>query len=163
MDKMSYPRGLISYTSEHQLQGGKTKWLRPRMIGYVLVLCVMVGLFSYRVTTRVPLELTVIRDRNELYLTTMEGKIENIYTLSLVNMEQSMHEFEILISGIEGAEIIGETLYTLDGGEVRSISLRVSASPEQLPRPSSDIVFTARATDQESLEIHSESRFMRPL
>jgi len=163
MDKMSYPRGLISYTSEHQLQGGTTKWLRPRIIGYVLVLCVMVGLFSYRVTTRVPLELTVIRDRNELYVTTMEGKIENIYTLSLVNMEQSMHEFEILISGIEGAEIIGDTLYTLDGGEVRSISLRVSAAPEQLPRPSNDIVFTARATDQASLEIHSESRFMRPL
>ncbi|MDO8860733.1 cytochrome c oxidase accessory protein CcoG [Haliea sp. E1-2-M8] len=163
MDKMSYPRGLISYTSEHQLQGGTTHWLRPRIIGYLLVLCVMVGLFSYRILTRVPLELTVIRDRNELYMTTMDGKIENIYTLSLVNMEQSMHEFEILVSGIDGAEIIGDSVYTLDGGEVRSISLRVRAAPEQLPRPSSEIVFTARATDQESLEIRSESRFMRPL
>ena len=160
---MSYPRGLISYTSEHQLQGGTTHWLRPRIIGYVLVLCVMVGLFSYRVLTRVPLELTVIRDRNELYTTTVDGEVENIYTLSLVNMEQTMHEFEILISGIEGAEIIGDTLYTLDGGEVRSISLRVRAAPELLPRPSTDIVFTARATDRESLEIRSESRFMRPL
>ncbi len=163
MDKMSYPRGLISYTSEHQLQGGTTHWPRPRIIGYLLVLWVMVGLFSYRVVTRVPLELTVLRDRNELYLTTMEGKIENIYTLSLVNMEQSMHEFEIVVSGIDGAEIIGDTLYTLNGGEVRSISLRVRAAPEQLPRPSSEIVFTARATDQESLVVRSESRFMRPL
>ena len=163
MDKMSYPRGLISYTSEHQLQGGTTHWLRPRIIGYLLVLCVMVGLFSYRSVTRVPLELTVIRDRNELYMTTMDGKIENIYTLSLVNMEQSMHEFEIQISGIDGAEIIGDTLYTLDGGEVRSIPLRVRAAPEQLPKPSSEIVFTARATDLESLQTRSESRFMRPL
>lgn len=163
MDKMSYPRGLISYTSEHQLQGGTTHWLRPRIIGYLLVLCVMVGLFSYRIVTRVPLELTVIRDRNELYMTTMDGKIENIYTLSLVNMEQSMHEFEIQISGIDGAEIIGDTLYTLDGGEVRSITLRVRAAPEQLPKPSSEIVFTARATDLESLQTRSESRFMRPL
>ncbi|MEQ9463823.1 MAG: cytochrome c oxidase accessory protein CcoG [Haliea sp.] len=163
MDKMSYPRGLISYTSEHQLQGGTTRWLRPRIIGYMLVLCVMVGLFSYRVVTRVPLELTVIRDRNELYLTTMDGKIENIYTLSLVNMEQSMHEFEILVSGIDGAEIVGDTLHTLDGGEVRSISLRVRADPEQLRRPSTEILFTVRATDQDSLKIGSESRFMRPL
>tara|TARA_R110002073_G_scaffold25542_7_gene84540 strand:- start:2089 stop:3498 length:1410 start_codon:yes stop_codon:yes gene_type:complete len=163
MDKMSYPRGLISYTSEHQLQGGKTHWLRPRMIGYVLVLSVMVGLFSYRVISRVPLEMTVIRDRNELYVTTMDGDIENIYTLSLVNMEQSMHEFEIVISGIDGAEIIGDTLHTLDGGEVRSISLRVRIAPELLQRPSTEIEFTARATDRESLQISSESRFMRPL
>ncbi len=163
MDKMSYPRGLISYTSEHQLQGGTTRWLRPRIIGYTLVLCVMVGLFSYRVATRVPLELTVIRDRNELYITTMDGKIENIYTLSLVNMEQSMHEFEILVSGIDGAEIVGDTLHTLDGGEVRSISLRVRADPEQLQRPSTEIHFTVRATDQDALQIRSESRFMRPL
>ncbi len=163
MDKMSYPRGLISYTSEHQLQGGTTRWLRPRIVGYMLVLCVMVGLFSYRVATRVPLELTVIRDRNELYITTMDGKIENIYTLSLVNMEQSMHEFEILVSGIDGAEIVGDTLHTLDGGEVRSISLRVRADPEQLSRPSTEILFTVRATDQDTLEIGSESRFMRPL
>lgn len=163
MDKMSYPRGLISYTSEHQLQGGKTHWLRPRMIGYVLVLSVMVGLFSYRVISRVPLEMTVIRDRNELYVTTMDGDIENIYTLSLVNMEQSMHEFEIAISGIDGAEIIGDTLHTLDGGEVRSISLRVRIAPELLQRPSTEIEFTARATDRESLQISSESRFMRPL
>ncbi len=163
MDKMSYPRGLISYTSEHQLQGGKTHWLRRRMIGYVLVLSVMVGLFSYRVISRVPLEMTVIRDRNELYVTTMDGDIENIYTLSLVNMEQSMHEFEIVISGIDGAEIIGDTLHTLDGGEVRSISLRVRIAPELLQRPSTEIEFTARATDRESLQISSESRFMRPL
>ncbi|MCR9187046.1 MAG: cytochrome c oxidase accessory protein CcoG [Halieaceae bacterium] len=163
MDKMSYPRGLISYTSEHQLQGGKTHWLRPRMIGYVLVLSVMVGLFSYRVISRVPLEMTVIRDRNELYVTTMDGDIENIYTLSLVNMEQSMHEFEIDVSGIDGAEIIGDTLHTLDGGEVRSISLRVRIAPELVPLPSTEIEFTARATDRESLQISSESRFMRPL
>jgi cytochrome c oxidase accessory protein FixG len=163
MDKMSYPRGLISYTSEHQLQGGKTHWLRPRMIGYVLVLTVMVSLFSYRVISRVPLEMTVIRDRNELYVTTMDGDIENIYTLSLVNMEQSMHEFEILVSGIDGAEIIGDTLHTLDGGEVRSINLRVRVAPERLSRPSTEIEFTARATDRESLQVSSESRFMRPL
>ncbi len=163
MDKMSYPRGLISYTSEHQLQGGKTHWLRPRMIGYVLVLTVMVSLFSYRVISRVPLEMTVIRDRNELYVTTMDGNIENIYTLSLVNMEQSMHEFEIVVTGIDGAEIIGDTLHTLDGGEVRSINLRVRVAPERLSRPSTEIEFTARATDRESLQVSSESRFMRPL
>ncbi|PLW83133.1 cytochrome c oxidase accessory protein CcoG [Kineobactrum sediminis] len=163
MDKMSYPKGLIRYTSERELEGGKTHWLRPRIIGYVIVLSLMVGLFSYRILTRVPLELTVIRDRNELYITTAQGQIENIYTLSLVNMDNAMHEFEINVSGIEGAVIIGDTLHTLFGGEIRNINLRVRAAPEQLTTPSAEIVFRAQATDQPDLQARSESRFMRPL
>ncbi|WP_308936451.1 4Fe-4S dicluster domain-containing protein, partial [Pseudomonas juntendi] len=38
MDKMNYPKGLISYTTEHNLSGQKTHLLRPRLIGYALVL-----------------------------------------------------------------------------------------------------------------------------
>jgi cytochrome c oxidase accessory protein FixG len=163
MDKMDYPRGLIRYTSEHQLQGGKTRWLRPRIIGYLLMLGLMIGLFSYRVISRVPLELTVIRDRNELYLATADGQIENIYTLNLVNMDAAVHEFEFSVSGIAGAALIGERLHSLDGGEVRSINLRVRAAPEQLSKPSTPIEFSVRATDSDTLRTTSESRFMRPL
>ncbi len=163
MDKMEYPRGLVRYTSERELAGEKTHWLRPRIIGYVVVLAVMVGVFSYNMFSRIPLELTIIRDRNQLYVTTDTGAIDNIYTLQLVNMDPNMHEFEISVSGLEGAEIIGDTLHTLDGGEVRSIDLRIRVRPETLDRPSTEIDFTARATDQESLQISHESRFMKPL
>ena len=89
MDKMEYPRGLIRYTSEHQLSGGKTHWIRPRIIGYLVMLSLMIGVFAYNVIGRIPLELTVIRDRNQLYVTTDSGKIDNIYTLQLVNMDKA--------------------------------------------------------------------------
>ncbi len=163
MDKMEYDRGLIRYTSERELEGGKTHWLRPRIIGYTVVLCIMLGVFSYNVLHRVPVELTVIRDRNQLYLTTDSGDIENIYTLRLVNMDESAHEFEISIDGIEGAEIIGATRHTLDGGEVRSIGLRVRVPPDSLTRPSTELDFRAVATDLPSLRAGAESRFMQPL
>jgi polyferredoxin len=163
MDKMSYPRGLIRYTSERQLQGEHTHWLRPRIIGYAAVLAVMVGVFWYAMLSRIPIEITAIRDRNQLYVTTDSGAIDNIYTLQLANMDREMHEFEIGISGIQGAQIIGETLYTLDGGEVRSITLRVRVAPEQLFKPTSDLTFTVGATDMPALQTSTESRFMKPL
>jgi cytochrome c oxidase accessory protein FixG len=163
MDKMNYPRGLIRYTSEHELDGGTTHWLRPRIIGYVVVLSLMVGVFWYNMLSRIPLEMTIIRDRNQLYVTTDTGAIDNIYTLQLVNMDENMHEFEISISGIEGAQIVGDTLYTLDGGEVRSISLRVRAEPDDLERPSTELDFSAVATDMPSLRVVHESRFVKPL
>ena len=163
MDKMLYPRGLIRYTSEHELQGGTTHWLRPRIIGYVAVLCLMIGVFSYNIVTRVPLELTTIRDRNQLYVTTDTGAIENIYTLHLVNMDTASHEFKISIWGVEGASIIGATNHVLNGGEARSISLRVRAEPETLTLLSTELDFKAEATDMPSLQAVSESRFMKPL
>ena len=163
MDKMEYPRGLIRYTSERELQGGKTHWVRPRIIGYILVLCLMVGLFWYNMFTRIPLELTIIRDRNQLYVTTDAGEIDNIYTLQLVNMDENMHEFEISISGIDGAQVVGDTVHTLDGGEVRSLTMRVRIEPGKLNKPSTPLTFTAAATDMPSLQAVSESRFMKPL
>ncbi len=163
MDKMEYPRGLISYTSEHQLEGGTTHWIRPRIVGYLVALLLMAGLFTSHVLTRVPLEVTVIRDRNELYTTTDSGMIENIYTLQLLNMDKSMHEFEVRISGIEGAQIIGHTLYTVNGGEVATLTLRVRADPASLGTHNQELDFEVVATDTPSLRAASESRFLKPL
>ena len=163
MDKMDYPSGLIRYTSENELAGGTTHWLRPRIIGYAAVLVIMLGLFSYNMISRIPVELTAIRDRNQLYVATDTAAIDNIYTLQLVNMDRNMHEFEISISGIADATVIGETSHTLNGGEVRSISLRVRSNPDQLNKPSSELNFEAVATDMPSLRAVAESRFVKPL
>jgi cytochrome c oxidase accessory protein FixG len=163
MDKMEYPRGLIRYTSEHALEGGRTRWGRPRIIAYLLALGMMVGLFGFKILNRVPLELTAIRDRTQLYLSTDSGAIENIYTLHLANMDNARHTFEITASGISGATIEGETRYALDGGEVLSITLRVRVEPGVLERPSTELDFRATALDDANLHITAESRFMQPL
>ena len=149
--------------SERELQGGRTHWLRPRIIGYAAVLAIMGGVFSYTMFSRVPLELTAIHDRHQLFVTTDSGDIENIYTLQLVNMDREMHEFQLDISGIDGATIIGETLHTLNGGEIRAISLRVRVSPELLTSPSTALTFDVVATDTPTLHTSTESRFLKPL
>ena len=61
MDRMNYPRGLISYTTEHNLSGQKTHLLRPRLIGYAVALLAMMGLFTYAVYDRPLVKLDVLR------------------------------------------------------------------------------------------------------
>ncbi len=163
MDKMSYPRGLIRYTSERELAGETTHWLRPRIVGYVAMLCVMVSVFSYNMFTRTPLELTAIGDRQQLYMTTAEGDIDNVYTLRLLNMDEAPHRFSLTVSGLEGATLIGETEHRLGAGEVRSIGLRVRAHPDALTLPSAAITFVARAADRPDLTASAEARFRSPL
>ncbi len=51
---MEYPRGLISFTTEHALQGEETHVLRPRMWVYGTLLLVIVSGIIWGMTHRVP-------------------------------------------------------------------------------------------------------------
>ena len=80
MDKLGYDRGLVRYSSENELAGGKTHWLRPRLIGYAAMLAVMIGAFAWALAERPLISLDVTRDRG-LFRENALGQIENIYSL----------------------------------------------------------------------------------
>ncbi|MCX2981874.1 cytochrome c oxidase accessory protein CcoG [Halieaceae bacterium IMCC14734] len=163
MDKMGYEPGLIRYTSERELEGGKTHWLRPRVIGYCLAVVVMCSVFSWHVLTRVPLELTIIRDRDQLYVESPDGGLENVYLLQIVNMDQQPHRYQIRIEGLENARIIGNPQVTVDASEVRTLPLRVAADRAQFSRPSTEFNFVITALDGAKWEATSETRFLTPV
>ena len=163
MDKMNYPRNLISYTSEHELEGGTFHWLRPRIIGYAIMLSIMTGVFAYNIINRVPLEMTVMRDRGELYVETADGHIENIYTIHIVNMTDEQRRYVLNISGLEGAKIIGKSEPIVAAGGDLTVPLRVNAAPETIDVPSKTIHFSLTAEDNPDLAVTIESRFMKPL
>lgn len=162
MDKMDYPRGLVRYTTEHELSGKKTHLLRPRLIGYFAVLTLMFAAFVYAIGTRVPIELECIRDRGQLYQETNNGMIENIYTLKIANKEQVAHQYRIKVSGIKGIELIGKEVVTVEAGQLITQTIRLRVDPANLERPSYDIKITAEATDGSDINITKENRFIGP-
>lgn len=163
MDQMGYDRGLIRYSTEHSVEGQETKILRPRLIGYGLVLLVMMSAFSYVFLTRVPLELDIIRDRNQLYRETTSGLIENTYTLKIMNMTQQENQYAIQISGIEGLQLSApETIRALPG-ELVVVPVSASLSPELINKPNTTISFTVESTLFKGQEIEQESRFIAPI
>jgi cytochrome c oxidase accessory protein FixG len=95
MNKMNYPRGLVSYTTEHALTEGRTHWLRPRSIGYALVLLVIIIAFSTAIASRIPFELDVLRERGELYQLDASGDVNNQYRLRILNKSQDQQRFEL--------------------------------------------------------------------
>jgi cytochrome c oxidase accessory protein FixG len=163
MDKMGYEPGLIRYTSERELEGGKTHWLRPRLIGYIVAILLMCLAFSWRVYTRVPLEITVIRDRNQLYVENEPGRIENIYTLQILNMDEEMHSYVLHIEGIEDGRIVGPDRVTLNSGEVGTLPLRISAPRENFEKPSTAFNFLIEADDGSGWSASTDSRFLVPM
>ncbi|WP_156501361.1 4Fe-4S dicluster domain-containing protein, partial [Alcanivorax sp. HI0044] len=102
MDHIGKPPGLIRYTTENALEGFKTRILRPRLIGYGAILIIMGSLFMGTLYSRVPLQVDVIRDRNQLYRTASSGEVENIYRLEIQNKGQHSHRYVLTMKGPDG-------------------------------------------------------------
>jgi cytochrome c oxidase accessory protein FixG len=162
MERVGYEKGLVKYTTEHQLAGNKTHILRPRLIGYFVVLCAMFIAFAYTLYSRIPLEVDILRDRGKLYAETSNGMIENTYTLKLANKEQIDHQFSIKVSGLEGMKYMGDEVVMIKSGELLDLPVRITIPAKYLSKANNNILFEVEALDNPSISIKEENRFIGP-
>ncbi len=161
MDKMGYPKGLISYTTEHNLSGQKTHLMRPRLIGYALALVAMISLFGWAVFNRSLVEVDVLKDR-VLFRENEQGHVENVYTVKLMNKAQRDLTYLISVEGIDGLEYEGKREVKAAAGEVLSIPVELSIAPEKLPSSANEILFKVQALEDPTIENDADSRFIGP-
>lgn len=161
MEKMNYPKGLISYTTEHNLSGRQTHLLRPRLIGYAVALVAMIGLFAWAVANRPIVELDVLKDR-VLFRENERGYIENVYTLKIMNKAQRDMTYVISADGLDGLVYEGKREVRALAGEVYSFPVELSIAPEKLPSSANNIVFHVQSADDPSIKNDADSRFIGP-
>jgi cytochrome c oxidase accessory protein FixG len=161
MDKMNYPKGLISYTTEHNLSGQKTQLVRPRLIGYAVALLAMFCVFAWAIASRSLVELDVLKDR-VLYRENEEGRIENVYTLKIMNKAQHEVTYLITADGLDGLVYEGKREIKALEGEVLSLPVELSIDPEKLPSSANEIRFHLHAVDDPSIKTDADSRFIGP-
>ena len=157
MDKMNYPRGLIRFTTERNLEGGKTHKLRFKAVGYFVVMIAMTAMLMWDISTRKPLEVDVLRDRNQLYSISMEGWVQNVYTLKILNKSQLPQTFTIRAEGFEQTELMGTTELTIDGGAVATVPVTLAVYPDEVTERVHDIRFVVSSTDGSVTEQHETS------
>lgn len=161
MEKMNYPKGLISYTTEHNLSGQKTHLVRPRLIGYAVALTAMFCVFAWAIADRSLVELDVLKDR-VLYRENEEGRIENVYTLKIMNKAQHDVTYLIEADGLDGLVYEGKREIKAIAGEVLSLPVELSIEPEKLPSSTNEITFRLHSADDPSIKTDAASRFIGP-
>jgi len=163
MDKIGYEKGLIRYSTHNIMHGGEQHILRPRVFIYAAFLIFLTAALLFAIITRIPLELDVIRDRNELYSQTYDGMIENVYTLKLINKTQHDHEFRVSVTGIEGLTMTtDQDIIPIATGEVVTTAVRLKADLYSLKERSVPIDFHMQAIDDEKLKIVEDAKFLGP-
>jgi cytochrome c oxidase accessory protein FixG len=162
MDKMGSPRGLIRYTTEHALHAKATQVLRPRMAVYASLLLLAAGALLYSLFTRMPLILDVIRDRNALYREVRGERIENAYSLKVINLDDQPHAYRLGVSGMPGLELTAPAEpIVVASGSVSNIPARLEA-PAAAAGGVHRIVLTLTALDAPRIEVHEKTRFIGP-
>jgi cytochrome c oxidase accessory protein FixG len=161
MDKMGYQPGLIRYTTESELAGGRTRWLRGRSVGYGIALSVMIGVFGYALVTRHPFEVDVLRERGELYERLAGGIIGNQYRLRLLN--KSQHAATLTVNAESPLPITQSQPepITLAPGELLDLPFELQLRADALSIP--NVPITIRVCEASSGRCDTErTRFLGP-
>ena len=133
MDKTSQPRGLVRYTSLNALEGNPKRVLRPRLFAYLVLLSGLGSLLLYLAINRAPLGLDAVRvvqPGGQLALVTPDGRVTNIFKLSLINRRNQPEEVWIDTEGLGEVQIAGITQpIKLASGEVLESQVLLVAAP----------------------------------
>jgi cytochrome c oxidase accessory protein FixG len=168
MDKMSYPRGLIRYSTENALEKRWTAkevykhMLRPRIIIYFAVLVLLVGGLLTSLALRNPLKVDVIRDKRML-AREVEGRyIENVYKLNVMNTLERPQRFVVTADGLPDIQIArGATIAAEPASTAASvISVRI---PIDTVKPGSHpIHLKVQSESDADISVNEKSVFLVP-
>jgi cytochrome c oxidase accessory protein FixG len=110
MDKMSYPRGLIRYTTENALEnkwGASEIWqqlLRPRVLIYTGIVWLVIAAVLLSLMARHEIKVDVVRDRNSLGRIVDDGLIENVYRLQIMNTTEMSLDIGLELEGLSNSQ-----------------------------------------------------------
>lgn len=186
MDKLGKPRGLVRYTTENvlamesaevagcgsacasraaNLKTGeilRQNIKRPRIVLYSVILVVLTLVTAWSLAVRVPLKVDLIRDRSSLAREADDGRIENVYTMKIMNATEYAEHFSIKVSGIEGAEIVTETDVLVDAASNHEVTVSVRVPEGVSKKGSHPIFFDVQSKNNEKIRVHEKASFYIP-
>ena len=126
MDKVSKPRGLISYSTLKEYNKAKAgipseislrSFIRPRTIIYSLLWSCIGLVMIYMLITRQHLDINVLHDRNPIYVKLSDGSIRNGYTIKILNMDLRARSFILRAEKLPDSKLFlsGSTRHSSDG------------------------------------------------
>jgi cytochrome c oxidase accessory protein FixG len=135
MDRVGRPRGLIAYDTLTNLQRRTTgqpprfRLARLRPVVYAVLIAVVGAVMLAAFSSRSSVELSVLRDRNPLFVTLSDGSVRNGYTIKIINKRHQGRDFRLTVSGSVPAQLsilaAADETATVTVGPDRLASFRV--------------------------------------
>jgi cytochrome c oxidase accessory protein FixG len=120
MVKVGKPKGLIRYASYNSIKEGIQKLIRPRVLGYIVVLLALVTFLSFMIATRSDIETTILKVPGTLFQRGEDGTISNLYNVEFVNKTFEDITLEVKVDSPPEAILskVGEQSIVVPAGEM---------------------------------------------
>jgi cytochrome c oxidase accessory protein FixG len=175
MDKMGYSRGLIRYATENSLKqhfGWREMFariFRPRVLIYSTALTVIATAAIVSLWNRAPVRVDVIRDRGSLARESIDGRIENVYRLQVMNTQEKTQTMSITARGIDGISVHGiESPLTIGPAQSKLVAVTLRADPAKASKGINKIELEITATTADGklrpdvFSLREKTAFYRP-
>ncbi len=149
MDALEKPRGLIRYGTQRELEGearGKRRlFLRPRVLIYAALLLALGGAFTASLARRDLVEMTVLRPAGAPFNVMDEGKVNNHFTLKILNKAKLDQSLTFALEGFDEAEfIVPIQPFHIEKGKAATMEVFVVGPASSLERGKRKIRIVAR-------------------
>ena len=167
MEKIGRPRNLIRFDTLNNISKSKDlsisdfiSFKRPRAIIYISIITIVSAILLYAVTLgRTVIDMTIIKERNPLYITLSDGAIRNIYRIHITNKEHVPEKLELNVNADFLAKIKvqnnKDNYLVAEPDTQTQYKIFVDVPPQaQIKNSAEDIVFTL-SNDKYNVEYKS--------
>ena len=127
MEKIGRPLGLIRYSSERVIEGGKAHIIRPRVIIYPLILLIVTGAFIFLLSTKSAADVLFIRGQGQPFNIVESDEITNQVRIRISNRTEETATYTVTIIEPQGAYIEAFEPITIEATGIESENLLIKA------------------------------------
>ncbi|MBI3869825.1 MAG: cytochrome c oxidase accessory protein CcoG [Verrucomicrobia bacterium] len=133
MDKVGRPRGLVRFASLNNIEHGEPQRFTARMKLYAGILVALIALFLFLVFTRAEVGTTLLRAPGALFQVTADGRIENLYTMKVINKTARDLPIELRLENRSGTvRIMGALPFIVPRDNLAQTSVLIELDPATL-------------------------------
>src|SRR3954467_5001797 len=120
MAKTGRPARLIAYDTDINIRrrqqglAPEFRFVRMRTALYVAIIALVGGVMTFALVTRTAQSISVIHDRNPIFVRLSDGALRNAYTVRISNKRSDRREFALSLSGLPGSLL--DVVQTRDDG-----------------------------------------------
>jgi cytochrome c oxidase accessory protein FixG len=176
MGKVGRPTGLIAYATFRNLDNPGAgprdglRILRSRTILYAGLMALVSAIMLWAMANRSVLEVSVLPDRNPLYVLLTDGSLRNNYTVKILNKLHDVRHFRLSAAGLPGARLTvagfeqENPVIDVVPDNLRALRLHVTVPAAALADlPNDPAPFRLTVTDAGSgAETHRDTTFRSP-
>lgn len=146
MDRIGLEPGLISYTSQAELETGERSFLRPRLVVYSAILLVMFSAFGISLAGKTSADVTLLRGLGAPFTVLPNGDISNQIRLKIANRSPEERSYLIELVDADGITLVApENPMIVAAGETGMTGAFVTAPPAAFS--ADEVTITVRIGD----------------